>query len=85
MDKLKIKDIIDTINSCFDGVIITESDADKKLDELGIDSIGFISIIVKLEETYGVEFPDDKLIMSELDSAAEILNVMQEITKGDKV
>ena len=34
MDKLKIKDIIDTINSCFDGVIITESDADKKLDEL---------------------------------------------------
>ena len=50
-----------------------------------IDSIGFISIIVKLEETYGVEFPDDKLIMSELDSAAEILNVMQEITKGDKV
>lgn len=85
MDKLKIKDIIDTINSCFDGVIITESDADKKLDELGIDSIGFISIIVKLEETYGFEFPDDKLIMSELDSAAEILNVMQEITKGDKV
>ena len=85
MDKLKIKDIIDTINSCFDGLIITESDADKKLDELGIDSIGFISIIVKLEETYGVEFPDDKLIMSELDSAAEILNVMQEITKGDKV
>ncbi|WP_158081644.1 acyl carrier protein [Paenibacillus selenitireducens] len=42
---------------------------------LGIlDSVTFIKIIVEIEKTYGIEFDDDKLLLSEFPSIGSLIN-----------
>jgi acyl carrier protein len=78
MNMPTVEEVIKIINSCSSGTPLTESDADKNLFELGIDSIDLISAVVKLEETYKIEFPDEKLIASELDSVSKIISIINE-------
>ncbi len=77
--KPTIKELIEMFNSCTDELKITEEDTEKNLIEIGVDSIVFISVIVKLEETYDFDFPDEKLTMLELDSISHIMDVINEI------
>ena len=85
MNKPSINEIIDIINSCSEDVKITENDKEKSLNELGIDSIDFISVIVKLEETFGFEFPDEKLTMLEIDSVSKIVALIDKLLEGKNV
>lgn len=78
MNSPSINDLINVINSCFKKTIITEDDADRDLLELGLDSIDFIALIVKLEESYDFEFPDEKLTMLGALSVRNILKIIDE-------
>ena len=51
---------------------ITEENLELPLDKAGLDSIGFIHIIVAIEEEYECEIPDSKLIFSELNTVIKI-------------
>lgn len=79
MKEIEIDKVINVINKCTDGTQITNLDIDKSFSEIGIDSIVFIRIIVTLEEEFACEFPDSKLIMSELNTTQKIFNVIKEL------
>ena len=50
-----------------------------------MDSITFIQIIVKLEETFDCEIPDSKLLISEMDTVQKIFDVLQELYKAQSL
>ena len=76
MNKPSTTELINTINSCLKKTKITKDNIDKDLLEMGIDSVEFISVIVKLEETYDFEFPDEKLTMAEMHSVRGIIAII---------
>lgn len=43
------------------------------------DSLAFINIVVKIEEEFNVEFPDDLLTMNSFNSLAGLTNIVVEI------
>ena len=43
------------------------------------DSIQFISMIVQFEELFGIEIPDELLIIEEFDSLEKVCTVLEEL------
>lgn len=78
MREVAIKDILDVINEP-DNLDINEEQLEENLSELGMDSITFIQIIVKLEEAFDCEIPDSKLLISEMDTVQKMFDVLQEL------
>ena len=58
---------------------VTQKQLDVSLVELGMDSITFIQIVVALEEAFDCEIPDEKLLITEMDTAQKMLDVLQSI------
>lgn len=57
-------------------------DDERSFYDIGMDSIMFISILVTVENTFSVEFPEEKLIMDEIGSIAEMANVVRTLVNG---
>lgn len=49
-----------------------------KLDEIGIDSLNYVSIIVEIEEEFDIEFDDDLLVSSRFESIENIAQYVKE-------
>lgn len=49
---------------------------DDDLTKLGMDSIAFIHIIVAIENLFGIEIPDEKLLITELDTIRKMIDVV---------
>lgn len=47
------------------------------LPDLGMDSIAFIQIVVALEEEFECEIPDEKLLITEMDTVKKMIDVLQ--------
>ena len=47
------------------------------LESVDIDSVQFISLIIYLEEKFNIEFEDDDLIFSKINSINKIIEVMK--------
>ena len=77
-------EVIKIINEVVEGIDLTEEQADRDLRDIGMDSISFIQVIVQLEETFGCEIPDSKLLMAEMNTLNKILYALQEIGVYDK-
>jgi acyl carrier protein len=77
-------EVIKIINETVEDIVFIEAQADSDLRELGMDSISFIQIIVQMEETFGCEIPDSKLLMAEMNTLNKILNTLWEIGVYDK-
>ena len=56
---------------------ISECDYDKDLLDFGIDSIIFIQIIVALEDDFSVQIPDEKLLLTEINTINKIYNTIK--------
>lgn len=67
-----IAKLLEIINQILTNHPITEEDMALTLDTAGLDSIGFIHIIVAIEEEYECEIPDSKLVFSELNTVEKI-------------
>ncbi|HEQ9906765.1 TPA: acyl carrier protein [Streptococcus pyogenes] len=52
---------------------ISDHDYNKNLQDMGLDSMQFISLIVSLEEKYNFEFEDDMLVFSKMSSVNSIV------------
>ena len=50
---------------------------DSLKDDYGIDSIQIIEYIVKVEDDFGIEFEDDMLIESNIDTLKGIINILK--------
>lgn len=61
---------------------IDKSDYDTDLTDIGMDSLTLIGIVVTLEEEYTVEIPDEKLLMSELNTINKIASVIEQTQKN---
>ena len=46
------------------------------IDDLGMDSITFISIVVEIEAHFGIEVPDDILLMDRFKKIDNIVNII---------
>lgn len=71
--------ILDIINENMEESVIASNQLNDDLYELGMDSIVFIQIIVKIEEIFECEIPDSKLLLSELNTVQKIYDVLQEL------
>jgi acyl carrier protein len=64
---------------------VTLEQCDDDLLELGLDSIKFIQIIVSLEEAFKCEIPDEKLLLTEMNSVNKMLEVLRlVVNESDK-
>ena len=47
------------------------------IDDLGMDSITFISIVVEIEAHFGIEVPDDMLLLENFKCVDDIISVIE--------
>lgn len=78
MQEVTIERVLAVINGS-DNLEISKEQLEEDLPELGMDSITFIQIIVGLEEAFDCEIPDDKLLISEMDTVKKMVDVLQEL------
>lgn len=71
--------IIEIINEKLKNPLISVEQKNADLLELGLDSIIFISVIVALEEEFGMEFPDEKLTLTEMNTVTKIAEVISSV------
>lgn len=76
MKEIAKERILEIVNSVQD-MEVTVDQCDNDLLELGLDSIKFIQIIVSLEETFECEIPDEKLLLTEMNSVNKMFEVLQ--------
>lgn len=62
-----------------ENMAVSQEQIEDSLPELGMDSITFIQIVVALEEEFGCEIPDEKLLITEMDTVQKMLDVLQSI------
>ena len=84
MKEIAKERILEIVNSVQD-MEVTVDQCDNDLLELGLDSIKFIQIIVWLEEAFECEIPDEKLLLTEMNSVNKMLEVLQlAVSESDK-
>lgn len=84
MKEITKEKILEIVNSVKD-MEVTVDQCDDDLLELGLDSIKFIQIIVSLEEAFECEIPDEKLLLTEMNSVNKMLEVLQiAVSESDK-
>jgi len=79
MKELTEQIIIDIVNSTQKETVLFEHNKHLTFQMLSIESISFIRIIIALEEHFDCEFPDSKLIYSEMDSVEKIFKTLKEV------
>ena len=57
---------------------------DTDIRSIGIDSISFIKLIVAIEDFFGIEYPDDKLLLDESDTILKITDIVRSISNYAK-
>lgn len=84
MKEITTENMLEIVNSVQD-VKVTMDQCDDDLLELGLDSIKFIQIIVSLEEAFECEIPDEKLLLTEMNSVNKMLKVLKlAVSESDK-
>lgn len=71
--------ILEILNANIVNTEITFEQTEKDLSAMGMDSITFIRLIVALEEEFDIEVPDEKLLITEMNTIAKIVNVITAI------
>ena len=76
--KEKIIDILDRLfsDASVDRDILEYVDL---IDDLGMDSINFISLIIELESTFDIQIPDDWLLMEKFQNYTLIYSAVEEL------
>lgn len=79
MKELTVENVINVINETLEGINLIPEQIDDNLSDKGVDSIKFIMIIVSLEKEFDCEFPDEKLLITEMDSTRKIYDILKSI------
>lgn len=76
MKQITIEEVLEILNSNIENAVISKNQLDEDLATIGMDSITFIRVIVTLEEEFECEFPDSKLLISEMNTVNKIFDVL---------
>ena len=77
MKRITVEKVLEILNANIEGAEITGQMMEEDLPGLGMDSITFIRIIVALEEEFECEIPDSKLLVTEMDTAQKMIDILQ--------
>lgn len=80
MDNIR-KKILEILNSYIEDIEITSEQYEDDLLTMGLDSIAFIRMVVALEETFNVEIPDEKLLITEMNTISKIEKIISFMTE----
>lgn len=64
---------------------ICNSESDIDLQVFITSSLQFIAIIVSIEETFGIEFPDELLVIETFASLNTLISIIDSLTKQAKI
>ena len=62
---------------------IINYDNDASLKNIGLNSVLFIKTIVEIEKTFGIEFPNDKLVLEQADKIKILCEIVKNIKGSD--
>lgn len=68
--------VLKVLNANLENAEITFEQTEDDLSSLGMDSITFIRIIVALEEAFDIEIPDEKLLITEMNTVSKMASVI---------
>lgn len=80
MDNIR-KKILEILNSYIEDIEITSEQYEDDLLTMGLDSIAFIRMVVALEETFNLEIPDEKLLITEMNTISKIEKIISFMTE----
>jgi acyl carrier protein len=80
MREVTIENVLKVINESLE-VNVDAKHIYINLQTLGMDSMMFIEIIIRLESEFGCEIPDSKLLIMEMDTVYKMYAVLKEIDK----
>ncbi len=83
MNKMLLERIINIVQSFCEEKEISFSDINEDLSQYGIDSMSFIQLVMFLEEEFDLEFPDEKLIFSEMNTVNKFYEIICESESGE--
>jgi phosphopantetheine attachment domain protein len=75
-DLLELDKIIQILNANLENTEITQDQMEDDLLAIGMDSIAFIRVLVALEEAFEIEIPDEKILMTEMNTVSKIVNTV---------
>ena len=73
--------VLEIINSNIEQANIAVEQDDEDLSLLGMDSLSFIKIIVAMEETFKIEVPAEKLLITEMGTLNKMIDVVSTALK----
>ena len=85
LDDADTADIDDLSKIVMSALNNSQMDWDKSLEENGIDSFTYISLLVDIEEKYQIELGDELLIMDESMTIEDLCRALREYTEGQQV
>lgn len=74
--------IIEIVNENVENLKLTSDKYDADLSQLGMDSIKFITIVIAFEEAFGIEIPDEYLLITELGTINKMKSVVSSVLEG---
>lgn len=80
MVKEKVIEVLENI-----GIVLEDRDEDVNLDEYGIDSIGYITLMCDLEEKFNIEFSNEYFGKPEMLSLNGIVNSVISLLNKNKL
>lgn len=80
MKEVSLESILEIVKANVKNLEISLEQSDDDLSLLGMSSISFISIVVALEEAFEIEIPDEKLLITEMNTLNKMLEVVLAVT-----
>lgn len=68
--------VLKILNANIENTEIKCEQSQDDLSAIGLDSITFIRVIVALEEEFDIEIPDEKLLLTEMNTISKMTDVI---------
>ena len=76
MDSSIISNVLEILNANLEGIELSSENIETDLSQHGMDSITFITIVVSMEEKFDIEVPDEKLLITEMNTIKKMVDVV---------
>lgn len=73
-----LEKVLAIVNTYIEDSVITADQADDDLIALGMNSISFISVVVALEGTFDIEYPDENLLIAQSNTVNILASIVSE-------
>lgn len=75
--------ILNIVNDNIENGEVSFDTVDDELTTMGMSSINFIQIIVSIEETFNIEVPDEKLLITEMGTVNKMFEIIMKQLQKD--